>query len=295
MGNVSGFLLAKDINAALVAFACMMLTFLGIPGELLASVIVALVTLRKGYISGAVVLAFVALPAVGFLLHRQWSPFDFMFIECVLVWFLAILFRRYQSWTLNFDVMVLGSLVALLIFHWCVPNTGKFWMDLILSFAKDLSATTHMDVNLTELANAIQPFLPYLTGLILFSICTILFLELCVARRWELGIMRRPEVFAQEFTAIRMGYLTAGLLLLVVVGTVCGLSLARDALFILVLPFMFAGLSYVHYLAKKNRYMFFVLVAIYVGLFITYTSIGVVLLLAAIGFIDSLCNLRKRF
>ena len=49
MNALSEFLLKKDMNAALVAFGCIMLSFIGIPGEIFASVIIALVTLRKGF------------------------------------------------------------------------------------------------------------------------------------------------------------------------------------------------------------------------------------------------------
>ncbi len=295
MGSISKFLLAKDMNAALVAFVCIMLSFVGIPGEILASIIIAFITMKKGYQSGAVVLAFVALPAVAFLLHKQISPFDFMFLQCVVVWLLAILFRQYHSWSLNFEVMAVVGVVVLFVFHLFVPDTAQFWMNIILELVKNLNVDVNANINVDDMASVLQPFSHYLTGLLLFVVSSMLFLELLVARRWDLRTQQQPALFNQEFINIHIGYVAAGLLCLTVVGVLCDVNIARDGLFILLLPFMFGGLSYIHYIAKKHHSMIFLLIVLYISLFISFTSIITVLLLALIGFLDSLCNFRKRF
>ncbi len=295
MSSISEFLLKKDMNAAFVAFGFIMLSFIGLPGEILASVIIALVTLKKGYRSGAVVLAFVALPAVAFLLHRQMSPFDVMFLQCLFVWALAGLFRRYQSWQLTFEVMVVGGVVLLVIFHLIVPDTAQFWMHLLLDFIKKLNATAGTQINSADLTKALLPFAPYLTGLLLFSMFSILFLELLIARRWELRLSGKKDLFTQEFVSIHMGYLGAALLSVALVGLIFHIQLARDCLFVLALPFMFSGLSYLHYLVRQHRQLIYILVLLYVGLFISFTSLKVILLLVLIGYVDSFCNFRKRF
>ena len=74
MATLTRHILNNNLVAALVAFGCVMLAFVGLPGEIAAAVIIAFVTMRKGWQSGAIVLAFVALPAVGFLLHKELSP-----------------------------------------------------------------------------------------------------------------------------------------------------------------------------------------------------------------------------
>lgn len=294
MSAVSQFLLKKDMNAALVAFGCIMLSFVGIPGEILASIIIALITLRKGMKSGAVVLAFVALPAIGFLLHKQTSPFDVMFLQCVFVWALAGLFRRYHSWRLNFEVMVIAGVIMLAVFHLMVPDTAQFWMNLLIGFVKNLNATADTNIDVTQLTSQLAPFAPYLTGLLLFSMSSILFLELLVARRWDLRLSGKSEQFTQEFVTIHMGYFGAALLSLALLGVIFHVDMARDCLFVLALPFMFSGLSYLHYLVKRNRQLIYILVLLYVGLFLTFTSFKVILLLVLIGYVDSLYDFRKR-
>jgi hypothetical protein len=294
MSAVSKFLLEKDMNAALVAFGCIMLSFIGVPGEIFASVIIAFITLRKGFKSGALVLAFVALPAVGFLLHKQTSPFDVMFLQCVFVWALAGLFKRYNSWRLNFEVMVVAGVIMLMVFHLVVPDTAQFWMNLLLGFVKNLNANANANINIADVAKQLRPFAPYLTGLLLFSMSSILFLELLVARRWDLRLSGKQEQFTGEFVNIHMGYFGAALLSLALIGVIVHMEVARDCLFVLALPFMFSGLSYIHYMVKRNRRLIYMLVLLYVGLFVTFTSLKVILLLVLIGYVDSLYDFRKR-
>jgi hypothetical protein len=282
------------MNAALVSFGCIMLAFVGLPGAIVASIIIALVTLQKGYKSGALVLAFVALPAVGFLLHKEMSPFDITFLQCVFVWALAGLLRKFQSWRLVFEVMVVIGIVLIAVFHLLVPDAAQFWTQIITNFITKLNVEANANINMAEVTKAIAPFVTYLSGILLFTLLSLVFVELLLARRWDMRVRGNAEGYSREFTHIQMGMLNIVLLVLAGVGALFHSDMARDCLFVVVLPFMYSGLSYVHYLVKRNRQLIYLLVILYVGLFLTYTCLEVVLLLALVGFVDSLCDFRKR-
>lgn len=294
MGAISEFLLKKDMNAALTAFGCVMLAFVGLPGAILASVIIAFITLQKGYKSGAVVVAFVALPAVAFLLHKQMSPFDITFLQCVFVWLLAGLVRRHHSWRLVFEVMVVTGLVLLGIFHVLVPDASQFWTKLVTDFVNQVNMSSGADIDIKQILHQIQPFTPYISGVLLFTVMSLVYIELLLARRWDMRVRGNVTGYVREFTHIKVGFLNVTLLTLCLLGALLHNGFARDALCIVLLPFMYCGLSYVHYLAKRKRQILYLLVALYVGLFLTYTCLEVVLLLSLVGFIDSLFDFRKR-
>lgn len=295
MSAISEFLLKKDINAALTAFGCVMLTFVGIPGEVLAAVIIALCTMMKGYKSGAVVLAFVALPGVAFLLHKEVSPFDIVFVQCIGVWLLAGLHQKLKSWRLIFEVMALGGVLLLALFHLFVPDTAQFWITMMTKLMTELNTNLSANLNVNEIVTTLRPLAPYMTGLLLFSVSSLIFIELLLARRWQLRLTDRPGAFRQEFVSIHMGYVGAACLSLVLVGVYLQLPLARDCIFVFILPFMMSGLSYLHFLLKRYRPMIYLMIALYIGLFISVISIKIVLLLALIGYVDSFCDFRKRF
>lgn len=295
MSAISEFLLKKDINAALVAFGCVMLTFVGIPGEILAAVIIALCTMMRGYKSGAVVLAFVALPGFAFLLHREISPFDFVFIQCVFVWLLAGLVQKLQSWRLVFEIMALVGVALVALFHAIVPDTTQFWLSAITKVMTTVNTNLSANLDVNQLVDAMRPMAPYMTGLLLFSVSSLIFVELLLARRWQLRLQGRPEAFRQEFVSIHMGYVGAACLSLLLVGSYLQLPVARDSIFVFILPFMMSGLSYLHFMLKRYRQLIYLMIALYIGLFISVTSIKIVLLLALIGYVDSFCDFRKRF
>ena len=289
------FLLKKDMNAALTAFGCVMLTFLGLPGELAAAVIVAFITLQRDYKSGAFVLAFVALPGVAFLMHGEVSPFDFIFLQCVFVWFFAALLKKYHSWYLVFDAMAFLGVVFVVLFHCFVSDTGLFWMNFMKHLLTEVNSNLDAHVNVSQIMTNLRLLAPYFSGVLVFSITSLIFVELLLARLWGYRQTGRRGKLYQEFLTLRVGYIGAALLTLVIIGVLLHWPIARDILFAVLLPFVVNGLSYLHYVAKRYKQMIFLVVLLYIGFFISIVSIKIVILLALIGYVDSCCDFRKRF
>ncbi len=272
-----------------------MLTFLGLPGELVAAVIVAFVTFQKDYKSGAFVLAFVALPGVAFLLHGEVSPFDFIFLQCVFVWFFAALLKKTNSWYLVFDAMILLGVVAVTLFHSFVADTSVFWMGLMKHLLTDASTALNGDINVAQVMANLQLLAPYFSGVLVFSTTALIFIELLLARLWVYRQSGRRGKLYQEFLTLRVGYIGATLLTLVIVAMILHWAIAQDILFAVLLPFMVNGLSYLHYIAKRYKQIFFLVVLVYIGFFISIVSIKIVILLSLVGYIDSWCDFRKHF
>ena len=289
------FLLKKDMNAALTAFGCVMLTFLGLPGEVFAAIIVAFITLQKDYKSGALVLAFVALPGVAFLMHGQVSPFDFIFLQCVFVWAFAALLKKTNSWYLVFDAMAFTGVALVALFHCFVADSGLFWMNLMKHLLTEVSANLDSSMNIPQVMSSLRVLAPYFSGVLVFSTTALIFVELLIARLWIYRRTSRRGKLQQEFLTLRVGYIGAALLTLVLVAVLLHWPIAQDVLFAVLLPFVVNGLSYLHYVAKRYKPVFYVLVVVYVGLFISIVSIKLVILLALIGYVDSWCDFRKRF
>ncbi|PHQ81085.1 MAG: hypothetical protein COB66_03215 [Coxiella sp. (in: Bacteria)] len=295
MSTVGQFLLKKDMNAALAAFGCIMLSLVGIPGEILAAVIISFVTLQKGMKSGALVVAFVALPAVGFLLHREASLFDLGFLQCLFVWLFAGLLRKYQSWRIVFETMVIGSIACVGLMHLIMANPAQYWTDLLVNFVTALNASVGGKIDMPQMTTYIRAIAPYLTGLLMFSAASMMFVQLLLAQLWQYRLAEQRGKLYDAFIQIRVGYLNAGILTLAMFGMLFHVAFARDCLFAILLPFVVGGLSYLHYTAKRYRPMLVVLGLIYVGLVMSSFGLTIVIVLSLIGYIDSLFNFRKRF
>lgn len=288
-------LLKSDLTASLVAFGCIMLAFVGLPGEVVAAVLVAFITMKKGWRSGAMVVAFVALPAVGYALHKEFSPFDIVFFQAVLIYLFAGLLGQFYSWRLVLQVMLLLGVVAIAIFHLVMADPSAYWMTLVTKMLKQVQATVGESTDLSAITQQIQHVSSYLTGLIALSMTAVIFGELVLARIWCFRSANQPGRFKAEFLNIRLGYLEAVLLTAVLVGVACHLPIAKDILFATVLPFVICGLSYLHSLQQRIQPLLVLLVFIYVSLFVSVTSMYSLMMLATIGYVDSILNLRNRF
>src|SRR3989338_1978895 len=98
MKKLGKYLLTDNRRAAVTALLCAVVPLIG---GILAAVIVGLITLRKGYKAGLLVL------------HRfDYNLFDMLLLRCVLVWMFAVMLRRTHSWALTLELFVfLGALV----------------------------------------------------------------------------------------------------------------------------------------------------------------------------------------
>ena len=294
MATLTRHILNNNLVAALVAFGCVMLAFVGLPGEIAAAVIIAFVTMRKGWQSGAIVLAFVALPAVGFLLHKELSPFDAVFLQCLFIYFFAGLLGQYDSWRLVLQMMIVIGLVLIAALHLCVPNLATMWHTLLTDFVTKIQQELAMPAaNVALLKANIVKMSPYMSGLLVFASSAMIWFELMLARWWYVRNLNQNGRLKAELTQIRLGLVEIALLVLICVGVLLHVPVAKDTIFILLLPFAIAGFSYLHYLQQRYRQFIFLLVVFYVSLFLTTFGMVSLLIAATIGFVDSVANLRK--
>lgn len=299
MDSLTDKLLKSDLVASLVAFGCVLLALVGLPGEVIAAVLLSFITMKKGWRSGGMVVAFVALPAVGYALHKQFSPFDIVFFQCVLIYLFAGLLGQFRSWRLVLQVMLVTGLLAVAVFHLVVADTADYWLTLIVKMLKQVEASVadsaSLQAQFQQVTQQLKHIAPYLSGLIALAMGGVMFVELVLARLWFYRSIGQRGQFKAEFLQIRLGYMEAALLTLVFAGAVCHVSIAKDALFAAVLPFVICGLSYLHALQQRYSGLIVLLALLYVALFVSVSSMYSLMVLTTIGYVDSLINLRKRF
>lgn len=291
MGKIGAFLLASNRNAAIVALVFALLPLINLPGGLFASIIVGLVTLRKGYKSGLFVLAWVALPAISLLVLKRFGISDILLFRCVLVWLFAMVLRTYKSWRLVLEVATVIGIATVLVLHALNPDMQGWWTQYFNSLMKEVTQTGAWQMAARDMGVAFKQIVPFATGFFGFFVLFGTLVELLLARWWETA-MFSPGALRKEFTNIRMGYTAAFIMLLAVIGIFFKLDVIIDLFPILLLPFMICGLSLLHMSVEWNKNMFIPAVFVYLGLVIF--SVLMVILLALAGYIDSWVNFRER-
>ena len=285
------FLLAKDINAIIIAFLAALLPVFNLPTGFIAVLVVGLITLQKGSKAGFWVLSWVALPAIALLVTRHIGLFDLLFVRCVVIWLLASLLRRYQSWSLLFNLLVSVGVIAIVALHWWNPQLEQWWITQLTDYMQKMIADAKVKEATIASAELAKHVAPIATGVIAFFVSTTVLMELAVVRWWQ-TVMFEPGKFAQEAVSIRAGRIASLLALLFFVLTMMKLPLAIDAFAIILLPLFFAGLSLLHFLARRNKRFVYLLIVIYAGFI--FLPVLVVSALAVIAFVDTWVDFRKR-
>jgi len=282
------YVLSSRSRAVFMAMLFMVLPFF----SWVSAVIVALVTLRKGIYEGFLIVLWTALPfVVLFVVEKEWVLFvRLVLLGSLLVWLLAIVFRRYAKWSLILELSALFGILGVLIVHILIPNVDTWWVNHVVALTKTIA----FPIDETILTQVIQMMAPYATGLsalfILISGVTELIIGRGLVSQFEKG-----KKFIQEWVNIRLSVIAALILIFNIVMIFKGPVIFKDFLPLTVLPFIFAGISFVHLLlikwhvSRKQLILFYVIVMVAVIFFPVLLS-----LLVMISFADSFINFRAR-
>ncbi len=289
MKKLGQWLLAKDINASIVAFICALLPAITLPGEFFASIIVALVTLRKGAKSGLFVLLWVALPAIAMILIGKLSLFDVMLARCVLVWALALVLRQMRSWSLVVMLLAVVGGLGVVFFHAWVADPVSFWSAKLSVYFLQMARELPLPAN--DVQANVQMIAGFATGLLAFVVIAGLFLQVFLARCWQASLFN-PGGLRKEAVTIRVNPYASLVLVLAFVAAYFKVAIVVDMLPVLLIPFIVAGLSFIHWWVGHKQGMGFVLAVVYIG-FVLFPYVS--LFLALLGVADSWADLRKRY
>ncbi len=289
MRKIGEFLLAHNRNAIIVAFVCTLLPLIYLPGGFAAAIIVGLVTLKKGAKDGFWVLVWVALPAICLLFLKRFGVFDILLLRCVLVWLFAIMLRQFSSWRMILEVAVLLGFLVVAGLHLAVPDIKTWWAGHIAAYMKAFDLANAWKLSAAEVQGFIGRLVPFATGVAIVVVFMGTFIQLILARFWYAALFERG-LLKKEFSEIRMGQILAVILFLAIVGAFLKMAFAIDFLPVILLPFVVAGLSFLHYWVARNKKLLIPLILIYVGLLmLPYLA---VLILALLAFIDSWYDFR---
>lgn len=230
-------------------------------------------------LAGAVLLGNPLLP-LGFLL-ALWLPM------VVVAWSL----RRTANLARSLHLAALFGLMVVLGFHFYVDDATAWWTEFLGKLFAEAPAGQQ-----AVLLPALNEIAGLMTGMVGAATALGLMLSLLLARWWQ-AMLYNPGGFREEFHALRMGQVTAGLLvlLLVAIGLQgAGTGLLRDVLPLMLLLLMWQGLALLHALIALRGMRQGWLVAVYVLLLLPMLTLQMVILLAMAGGVDNWVNFRAR-
>jgi hypothetical protein len=212
------------------------------------------------------------------------------------VWLLAGVLALYRALSLAMLVnLALG--IALILGAWLVLDDPAAWWlqhftDVVIPALEQAGMKLPPE---TELQTALQATSRLMTGVLSASLVLGLAISLMIARWWQ-SELARPGAFGEEFRRLRLGSLTAGLAMLLVVGlSLAGgkaADLGANLTLVFMVVFMLQGLALAHaaiHQAGANKAW---LIGLYVLL--AFSLPWGMLVIAVLGWLDNWLNFRAR-
>lgn len=287
MRSLAEYVLRGRNQAVLLALLFTFLPFL----QWLADAIIALVVLRKGAKEGAIVLMWVLLPSIVMALLRYPELWFYNILgSSIVVYGLALILRSTGSWSLMISACVLLGVFAVIAIHLVMPDVVEAWGKHLNTYL--LSLNGHgLDVKNPETQQAITLFSKLVIGMQVAMLMLGNLLKVLLARWWQ-ALLYNPGALAPELRSIRLGLVAAGVMVVILLVSLSGNTLAIDCLPVVVVMFAIAGLSVVHYLitlAKVSKAWIVGFYGLWVVLFPYLTAMLVFIALTDCGW-----NIRRR-
>jgi hypothetical protein len=282
------FVMKGRVQTTLIAMLCAFIPLLG----WVSSVIIALLTLRKGILAGLVILLWTALPSV--VLTWYGDPKSlYINVVCgtLLTWILAAVLRITVEWRIVLLVAIILGIGAVGVAHLVVPDMQAWWIDKLQIAINQASKAGILDISATVALTAFKPVIPYITGMLAVSLLLIALANVLIAR-WAQAMLYNPGGLKEELYRLRLDKFTVIGLLVFTAILFFDNPLALDCLPIILLMLALIGLTVIHVLLAKTQHSTLWLTIFY-GLLILLLQ-PVVMMLAVVAVLDSLIDIRKR-
>lgn len=249
--------------------------------NVLSGAVVALVTLRKGWQEGFLVLLWALLPA-----GLQWLLGDasavFMLIAALVT---AQALRSSSSWPGVLVLMTILGLLVQLSLAWQPAYVAQVTTIIEQMLAQDttLQEAAALETGTASAADVVDLLLRFYGALhiLVFVGC------LAIARHWQ-ALLYNPEGFRLEFHALRMDPRVMGVLLALLLAGELGLPPLNGWVPVFCMAPLINGLALIHHVVARRKLGVNWLVLTY--LFTLLMAPAVIVL----GFADSFANIRKR-
>ncbi len=254
-----------------------------------SNVIISLVTLRKGAKESAIVLLWVILPVVVVAgLGNPWIAWYNIVGGSLFGYLLALVLRQTQSWRKVLEVGMLLGLLAVLLVHLWVPHVDVLWETQLGHYAALIKDQLNFTVNTGQL----QSFIKFATGFQVVFLWLGVLINLMLARGLQ-SMLYNPGQLRPELEAVRLSVWDVLVLLLIVIASLQKLALAQDALPVVLLAFILAGLSVLHAVMRFKEGFFKGWFLVVYGLLIVFFPY-MAILLVAIALVDVCLDFRHR-
>lgn len=261
---------------------------------LISPLLVMLVSLVHGSKRGLVMLSWLVIPALSLLWLHQFNVQDMLFLRCIVAWLMASLLGVYCSWRLLLEVSALVGVVIIVALHILHPDIVAWWQHFFQEALVKSPLIMKLKLGADELAHIASTLAATATGFAVTAILVFNVLLLMLARFWQ-SMLFNSGGFKKEFLALSMSRAVAIAALVIAVLGYFKLGFIEDIVAVVLLPFFFSGLSFIHHWVEIKPQYLFVLFILYFAIATIVLAFYAVTVVVTLGLLDSFVHWRSAF
>ena len=246
-------------SAVLVAAVAAVLFWLFPPFLIVSGAAVALVTLRRGAVESALLMALagaVAVGLAGIALGASWPMLEVLSMCWLPLWLLALVLRATVSLSRTFQAAALLGLLGVAGFYAVLGDPAIGWGGVLSQWEQELATLTSMGQQadramLEQLLALLKEWAPFLPGQAVSAALLLVLLALILGRWWQ-SLLFNPTGFRPEFHQLRLGRPLATLaLVLFGAAALSGWPVLINFMLVLGTLYTVQGIALVHAMAFK--------------------------------------------
>lgn len=259
MKSLAAFAIRDRSSATLVTAVAAVLFWLFPPFLIVSGGVVALVTLRRSAVEGALLITLSGSVAMGLLwlvLGAPWLMLDVLLAYWLPLWALALVLRSTISLARTIQIAALLGLLGVAGFYWALGDPAIWWKQALSQWEQDLavfasSAQSADPAVLDQLLALLKEWVPLLPGQVVSTALLFILLALFLGRWWQ-ALLFNPGGFRPEFHQLRLGRPLA-VLTLALFGMAIGFGwpVWTNCILVLGVIYTLQGVALVHAIAFK--------------------------------------------
>lgn len=259
MKALATFVIRGRLAAALVAATTAVLFWLFPPFLILSGAVVALVTLRRGAIEGALLAGLAGSGAIvlaGLVLNAPWLMLWVLLACWVPLWVLALVLRATISLSAALRVVALFGLLGVGGFYLVLGDPAIWWTQILEHLRPQLMVMAPPQslgdpVTGEQLLDLLKEWAPFLPGQVVGAGLLLVMASLLLGRWWQ-ALLFNPGGFRPEFQQLRLGRPLAALVLVLFgAALLSGWPFLINLVMVLGLLYSVQGIAVVHALVFK--------------------------------------------
>lgn len=290
------YIMRGRLQAILTSVAATLLSLILPPLNYISSAVIALVTLRRGWKDGLVVMAGTGAALAVVMALSKADTLPAVILAAVIwlpVWLLSLVLRQTVSLSSTVSAAALLGGVTVIGVYLALDDPAQTWRELLDRFIDEIrrqNETSAADTLSQVLANAA----PHMTGMAVAALMLGLILSVFLGRWWQ-ALLYNPGGFRHEFHGLRLSrnfaIATLAVMALSAVGGEVTTEVAANVLTVMATAYLLHGFGLLHGVVAARGINVGWLIGIYALTFLWPPS---TLLLGAAGFVDSWMDIRAR-